>query len=67
MARRKTSAIERTAEHLLGVTPIAVHRRTDGVLVVLDPQGRKLTFSPAEVGQAEKDLARSGIEPKEAG
>lgn len=53
MARRKTNPIEKTATKLAGGKPIDVHQRADGTLVVIGPLGRKLTFTPEEVSQAQ--------------
>jgi hypothetical protein len=67
MARRKTISIEKTAARLVGGKPINAHYRKDGTLMVLDPQGRKVTFTPEEVAKAEKLDERSKKGNEEGG
>ncbi len=66
MVRRKSTSIEIITARLVGGSPIAAHRRADGTLVVLDPQGRKLSFTPEEIRQAEKKDEQLENEPEEA-
>lgn len=58
MAPKKANPIDKIAAQLAGGKPIAVSTRADGTLVVLDPRGRKLTFTPEEVARATDPIIR---------
>lgn len=62
MPRKKTIPIERAAEKLVGGKPMAARQRPDGTLVVIDPDGKKRTFTPGEVQQARKTEAQTESE-----
>jgi len=52
VARKKTSSMMKTVSQLVGGVPLDYHQRADGTLVVIDPLGRKLIFTAAEVQKA---------------
>ncbi len=66
MARRKSNSIEQAAAQLVGGKPIAVHRRADGTLVVLDERGRKRTFTAEEVKRVVDGFTKTKNEAGEA-
>lgn len=65
MTRKKITNLASLAEKLTGGPPMAYRLREDGSLVVIDAQGAKHDFTPAQVRQAAQPAASAAQSAKE--